>query len=332
MISVLKLNNPTIIFVLSIVLLLLVRIVLIYEPIDVVVWQINAAPFSYLLYNAIPNLISNAFFNYTISAIIILFLAFSINSLLNQNKILGSSNYFAAWMFVVISSLHTSFILLSPPLIALLISFFLFKEIYNLKLDKVYLGSLFKVGMLLSISFLFYYSSAMLLILVFVGLFIFSKFSFRFILVFFIGMSIPFIYFVFYFFWIDELHREFIKTFSFFEISLISFTDLFKTQNWVIFPLFIFAIAGLYALLNKSQKVVKEIRQFNSLLVLFSALYFFAVIFQSNNSQVSFVPLLFPFVVYIVMQINTFKRKMIAELTHLSLLLQIVFNLIVALK
>jgi hypothetical protein len=330
MLSFLRLNNPTIIFVASILLLLGVRIASIQTPIDTSVWQLNAAPFAYLLYNAAPNLLSNIFFSYSISAFMVLLLAFSINTILNQYKILGQRDYFVAWIFVLISCMHTSFLVLNPMLISLFFIVILFKEIFNLKEDKVDFGKVFNIGFLTSLSFLFSYSNLLLIIMVFVASFMFSKISLRFFLVFFIGTLIPFIYFIFYFFWVDKLGTEFLKSFSFFKISFIQILDFFKTENLTITPIFVFATAGLFALLNKSQKVVKEIRQFSFLLILLSVIYFLAFIFQYNGSMQVVVPLLFPFSIFVALQINTFKRKMVAELAHLSLLLFVVFNVIVS--
>lgn len=330
MLPFLRLNNPTISFALSVLLLILVRIFLFNIPLTTEVWTINAAPLAVLAFKLFPDLLINKVFNFSASLLIVLFLAFKINSLINNDKILGETNYFFSWILVLLSCTHPAFLIVSPAMIALVFYVFLFQELYGLKEDKKSLTSLFNLGLFFSLSILIWYPGVVLIVLIFIGLFMFSSIMPRMLLALFIGVLIPFIYIVFYFFWLDGFPNEFTKAFSFFEISFI---DLNSFLNWpssgFIFIL-LMTFSGMISLLQYSQKVVKEIRQFISLLLIFTFLYFFVSLIQFDKYLIVFVPMIFPFAVCITMMINTIKRKLLAELAHLSLLLLVVLNLIFA--
>lgn len=330
MLPFLRLNNPTISFALSVLLLLLVRFFLFSVPVSVDIWTVNAAPLAVLLYNLMPGLLINQIFNFSFSFFIILYLAFKINSMLNNDKVMGETNYFVSWIIVVLSCLHPAFLFVSPALIALAIYVFLFKELYSLKEDKKSLAALFNIGLFFSLSILIWYPGIVFLPLIFIGLFMFSSFVPRMLLALIIGIIIPFIYIAFYYFWQDSFPSDFVKAFSYFRITFVDIRAFFSWPEANYIFVFLMSFSGMFSLLQHSQKVVKEIRQFISLLLIFAVLYFAVSLAQFDKFFMIYVPLIFPVAVCITMMINTIKRKILAELAHLSLLLLVVLNLIFA--
>jgi hypothetical protein len=327
MIHLFKSRNPTIAFILALLVIVLARLAFIGTEIDLSVWQNNQAPLTRFVYNLLgENWLGNKFFNFSLSGLVVLFLAFYVNQLLNESKILGESGYLTAWIFILLSHMHPLFVIFSPTLISLLIIVKVFKDMYLLRLEKKSLKIIFNIGVLYSISFLFWYPSVMIMILFPIGFFTFNFFNLRVFIVFLVAFLLPFIYMAFYYFWINNFPAGFVDVLSEFHPSIWKVQDFFSVKNFGVYFFVVYGLAGLVSVINQSQKVVKEVRQFAGLLLFYAVLYLMGLFYQQNNTWIILLPLLFPFSIYIYRFVNTIKRKIVAELAHLSLILSVLYN------
>jgi hypothetical protein len=329
MIPLLKSRNPLFSLIFSVVLIVGLRLWYATAEIDLSMWQAGQAPLARFLYNILgESLLSAKWFNYSLSGLVILFLGFYINQLLNTNKILGENNFFMSWIFVLLAHMHPSFIVFSPAMVSLFIIVWVFKDMYEIRHEKKSLGAIFNIGLLYSISFLFWYPSIMLMVLFPIGFFTFNFFNLRVLLVFLVAFIHPFLYMAFYYFWTDDFPSGLLEIFSQFHPALWKIDAFFDWRNAGIFIFLLMVVKGFFDVSNYSQKVLKEVRQFISLVFLYCVLYVMGLFYQHDNTWAILMPLLFPFSIYIYKFLNTIKRRIPAELAHVSLLLSVLFSFI----
>lgn len=295
-------------------------------PVDFEIWE-NSAPLAQNLYKFLgAELITNNFFDYISSSILILLQLLLIYDLLNKIKNLEKYSVLITWLYCWLLHVFPFWSKLSPPLIALTIIIFILHRIYS-AIDKSSNNFVFTASTLIGISFLIWYPSILLLGFFMIALFQYNVISIKRVFILILSFSIPIIWLVSYHFLIgQQVYLGF--QFSNFHLSNLKFHQFTWYQYVVQSGLLFLSILGLLEALNLSTKTAKMSRLFIQSLFSFLIFLLLGLLISSNDFTFSILPLLFPVALLLALFINIFKRQRIAELVHFTILLCVMVNFI----
>ena len=108
---------------------------------------------------------------YSVIAFLFLFIqAISINTLVNNQRLIQKTNYLAGMSYLLITSLFSDWYYLSSPLIVNTLLIWVLSKLSNLHNDNNPKSSLFNTGMIIGVATFFYFPSIAFLLLIMVGL------------------------------------------------------------------------------------------------------------------------------------------------------------------
>lgn len=272
------------------------------------------------------DLLSNHFFAFLISTLLISFQLVLVYRILSKIRNLEKYNLLLTWIYCWLIHLFPAWNSLSPALLASTILLFVFYRIYTL-VDIQKNNFLFNVSSLLGVSFLLWYPTILLLPFIAILLFQYNAINFKKISILILSFSIPIIWFCLYYLFQGKGEQLFYK-FSTFHVSALHYESIDSIQLIPIVLILLYAIIGFLEAWSLSNKTAKMSRLFiNSLFVLvfFLSLGF---ILSIDDILYSFLFLAFPMSLFIVLFINNFKQERHAEIAHIILLLAIMFNFV----
>lgn len=322
MIRLINQNNPLFFLLFSLTIIVSSRLYYLEANIDIQIWQLNAPPLSAFLFKIFEtNIIQIKWVNLTLSGLIILGNALYINSIIVKHKIFPQNNFLVAWLYVLFMHLFPEWIILSPVLLVSIFYTYLFSNIFLLKDDKNFTGRMVNLGLAYGLSILIWYPSIILLPFLLAGFFTFSAGRIKYLLAFFIAVTIPF-YYLFFVLYIKNaaVLNDFKLLFSSFHFNYFDIEIDFKFLV-ILMILVLLAVVGAIAVNIYKNTVIKEIRQGINFIFLITLILTLGLFFQNVNLKVILIPLVFPLSIYIAVFINTIKRKFIAEVVHLALFL-----------
>lgn len=141
----------------------------------------------------------------SLAFLLLIFQAFYFNAILAHNLMIGRVSTVAAFMYVIMFSLHPALTVLQPLMVAMplvLVSFKLLLEAYDTPSNEL---KLFNISLLISLSGLIFFPLSLLIIWVFLALFVFRISNLREWLVPFIGFITPYVYLFSVYFFQDRL-------------------------------------------------------------------------------------------------------------------------------
>lgn len=327
MIRLVNQNNPLFFLFFALIIIIPSRFYYLYTSIDFEIWQLNAAPLTAFLFKMLKaKIIYIPWVNLTLSGLLILLNALYINSVIVKHKIFPQNNFLVAWLYVLFMHLFPEWIILSPVLLASILYTYLFSNIYLLKDDKNFTSRMVNLGLIFGLVTLIWYPSVVLIPFLLAGFFTFNTNRIKYLLAFFIAASIPFYYLFFVLFMKENaVIPQFKLLFSTFQFNYFGIVLDLK-YLMIITVVILFALMGFIAVNIYKNTVIKEVRQFINFIFLFSFLLVVGLLFQNVNFKVVLIPLVFPLSIYIAVLINTIKRKLIAEVLHLALILLLVIS------
>ncbi len=264
-----------------------------------------------------------------IALILIIGEALLLNYIVNENEVLTKQSFLPALFYIIFMSNNNYVLVLYPLIFANLFLLFAINKLLNSYRKDNAFSQAFDAGLLISIATLFYFPYAVLFPLLGVGLIIMRPFNWREWLISFIGVLVPYIFVITFYFWNDLLDYffynkvlysflsppsqfDFPKSFYFMIIVstlilLVSFGKLFsgqtggsqKSKKSIVLLIWIFVFAGISAL------IAREIPA-----KYFSALAIPAAVFSAN---------------YFL----NIKKQWLGEVLFLLLIGSIIYNLIV---
>lgn len=162
----------------------------------------HAAP----LYQFFISLVEGYSFLITlISFILILCEAILINYMVWKNGIIDTTTYLPALVYIVLMSLQPEMFSLHPIIISNLFMLLAVHMLMQTYRKETAYSDTFNAGFFISLSILFYIPSIVFIFLLWIGLIILRPFVWREWVISFIGIILPWIYLVFYYFWNDRL-------------------------------------------------------------------------------------------------------------------------------
>jgi len=131
--------------------------------------------------------------------------AFFINHLCNKHNILSKKTYFPALLYVILMSCSNLFITLHPLLLAnLFVLLSLDRIISSYHKDEAF-AHVFDAGFYIGIASLFYFPAVILFPMVWVGLIVIRTFVWREWIISFLGLMLPYLFILTYYFWFDKV-------------------------------------------------------------------------------------------------------------------------------
>lgn len=235
MIKIFKFSYP-----IQLVLIVLIALVLwakIFSEATLVFQKSNLSPF----YNFLADgLLHWKYVALIFSFLLLLFEALFLNSIMHNNLIVPKNTFLPAFIYVLTISCVVSSYTFHPVLIAnlfLIIALSYFYKVYDK--EEAY-SEVFTTAILISIASFFYFPSAFFLVFIWFGFFVYRIFSWREWFIFIIGLTIPYIFLVFFRFMLDFqpfLSQDYA---TFFTNQLTASTQLISFKN--IFYLYLILI------------------------------------------------------------------------------------------
>jgi hypothetical protein len=287
----------------------------------------NGAPLAQLIYElSVETWLRSKILTIVISGLFIGFQILLVYRITSLIKPLDKYSFLVAWIYLLTSYFFPEWSNLTPALLAqtlLLVILYNFYKLNDLQKD----GFMFTLSTLLSIAFLFWYPSILLLPFMFVLLFQYNALSLRKISITLLSFSIPVIWCVVYFYFTGQT-TVLINQWTSLHIYPPHMDALHHLQ-WIPIGIVLAYIGfGMIEAWTLTNKTSKNARLFIS--SMFSLVFFLGLAFTLNSHQIiySFQALLYPGALFIVLFINNFKRQRISEIAHIILLLSVLFNFV----
>jgi hypothetical protein len=180
-----------------------------------------------------------------IALFIIIIEGFLLNYIINENEALTKKTNLPALFYIVFSSNNSSMLELHPLLLANLFLLFALSKILNSYRKDIAFSQVFDAGLLISIASLFYFPCVVFFPMIGVALLIFRPFLWREWIISFIGVLVPYIFVVAYYFWNGTLDYLF--------YDKMLYPVIFKTATGDDFPgsfYFLMSVGWLIVLLS----------------------------------------------------------------------------------
>lgn len=324
MVSIFRSYHPAVLFLLLLYLVLL-RMFLFAEP---VVFRIpeNTNLLSELTYKGLLAFIGDRnFIFHVISALLVFFQALYFNYLINYYKIMSKSSYLPAFSFLLVSSLFSEFTLLTSALIANTFLLFALAKVFAWYKKEKVTAAVFDTAFLISIASLFFFPYILFFLFVIVSLAILRPFSLRNYLIAMVGLLIPYYFIGVYFFWVGEL-PQFIDSLV---ISELRFNTkvIERSTRMLVLGIPVIGVITWTALFIQSNlfRMVVQVRNYLIVFVSFFMVGILTLLVQFKGELYHFVWLTIPAGLAFAFFFTELKRRWVAEIVHLFLVLAILF-------
>lgn len=321
MLSFFKSNNPAVV-VFYIFYLALFRVVFFFStPETDFVFQHNE-PLSHWLFGFLKNSTTNfALVSLLLGAVLSSVQALLINNIVNENKMLSKKNYLAGAVFIVFASFFKESLLLSPASIALTFLMLCTARIFSLiKKEKLY-GDIFDTGFLVAVATLFYFPCIVFIVFAYIGLATVRPFVLREWVGVLLGFFTPFFLLFTYFFWNDRTTEMFIAIANIHAQGWLTGLSLTTANKVLIGSMALFTITSLVFLPSALYSSLIQVRKFSNTLILFIFLAAIASLLQQTIHLSHFILFSLPLGIILSMVLMQIKRKGVAEVIHLILIL-----------
>lgn len=255
---------------------------------------------------------------------LVLLQAFFLNAIVNRYKLLGSTQYTVAMLYLLIASALPEFLVLSPALIANTFLLIALSEIFKWYRAHQAAPQLFNVGFWLSVGSLCYFPVVSYYLLAIVALISLRNFKLQEWLILSIGFLVPYFWMGTYAFWVDAWPALF--------NNYLGDNVVWLDWHWsqiphLPFKTILLAGLSLWVVLSASQHFYKtSIQQQKNLNVFFWALFIGALglFYQRAVGMDFFIYLSIPLALFLALNLHKIRRRWIAEVIHLLLFLTII--------
>jgi hypothetical protein len=267
----------------------------------------------------------------TIVAILLIIVqGFLFNYIVNENEVLIKKSNLPGLFYIVFMSNNSAMLELHPIIFANLFLLFALSKILNSYRKDIAFSQVFDAGLLFSVATLFYFPCIIFLPLIGVALIIFRPFIWREWMISFLGVLVPYVFVIAYYFWNGT------QDYLFYDKML--YPIIFKTTKVQDYPgsfYFLLFIGWFIVLLSfgslfkglegGSQKTKKAL----ILMIWFFAFSLLSVFLAPQSSTKYFSLLTIPLAVICSNYYLRLKKELLGELLFLTFLVAIFINLIV---
>jgi len=266
----------------------------------------------------------------TLTSFILIFCeAMLIYHIIEKNEITETKSYLPSLVYIVLMSLQSEMLSLHPIVISNLFMLFALHKLMQTYRKETAYSEAFDTGFFISLAVLFYIPSVVFIILLWIGLLIIRPFIWREWVISFIGLVLPWIFLVFYYFWnnkidaleYDALYYTIITPRKSFNLLVFSYSEYLQITLLVVAAFF---SSGRFLIdLNKSTVQSRS----NLLLLLYFFILSFVSIFIAPSYSISYLSFLaIPFSVFFSNYLLNTKKEWIAEVLFLLLIISVFIN------
>ena len=264
-----------------------------------------------------------------LSFILILCEALLINYMVEKNEIIDTTTYLPALVYIVLMSLQPEMFSLHPIVIAnLFMLLALYKLMQTYRKETAY-AEAFDTGFFISLAVLFYIPSIVFVLLLWIGLIVIRPFIWREWAISLLGLLLPWIYLVFYYFWNDKLD---VLQYDAIYYTLIAPSKSFDGRS-ISLPEYGQISILLLAAFFSAGRFLRDLRKStvrsrsNLLLILYFFVFSFISIFIAPEYSIPYLSFLsIPFSVFFSAYLLFSKREWLAEALFLLLIISVFVN------
>ena len=176
MISIFKTFNPVNVLWLALLVIMLRTGFLLERQPTGTGW--SAGIFDSFLQSSVQNIFS-PFFNLLIAGLMVLGQALLVNYLVNHYNLLGKPTFLPALMYVVLSGLFAPFVFISAPLLCNFLVLWMLFKLFTFYKSPDAKSTAYDLGMIVAIGSMIYLPFVYLVLVIWVGLFLFRPFNWR---------------------------------------------------------------------------------------------------------------------------------------------------------
>lgn len=253
--------------------------------------------------------------------------AIHINYVVNKHEVLYKPSWLPALMYIFIAGLFPPFLWIHPILFVNSLLIFVFDKIFSLYKNPAPLSISFDGAFLLSLTALFYLPAVFLFLFYILCVLILRPFSWRLWIVSFLGLTLPFFFAFFYYFWNDELMSFYEKVFVSGIKRQIDLTHLFNVKY--ILSVVIVGLLFILSLLKLQTNYFKNVtkaRLIQQLLVLLIPIGIISVLFSRDDSLYRYCIIVLPISIYLAYYFLSGKKGWVMEVMFLLLCASWIYN------
>lgn len=321
MLSFFKSNNPAVV-IFYIIYLVLFRLIFFFTPPEAeFVFQYHE-PLSNALFGFLKiNSLNFGIMSFSLGGVLCFMQALFINNIVNENKMLPKKNYLAGAVFIIFVSFFKESLLLSPASIALTFLILCTARIFALIRKEKSYGDIFDIGFLAAVATLFYFPCIIFVLFAYIGLATVRPFKLREWIGVLVGFIVPFFLTFTFYFWNDRTTEMFLSMANIHVEGWLLGIGLTAADKISIITMAVCTAASLVLLPSALYSSLIQVRKFSNTLILFIVLASAAMLLQQSIRLSHFVLFSLPLGIIVAMILMHIKRKWIAEVIHLILLL-----------
>lgn len=260
------------------------------------------------------------------SAILILGEALLIYHIIEKNEITGTKSYLPSLVYIILMSLQPEMLSLHPIVIANLFMLLALHKLMQTYRKETAYSEAFDTGFFISLAALCYIPSLIFILLLWIGLIIIRPFIWREWVISLIGLILPWIFLIMYYFWnsklnvlrYDAIYYTLMTTQKSFDALVFSFSEYLQIALLLVAAFF---SSGRF--LNDLNKSTVQSRS-NLLLLLYFFIFAFISIFIAPSYSISYLSFLsIPFSVFFSNFLLFAKKEWIAEILFLLLIISV---------
>ncbi|MCO6501185.1 MAG: hypothetical protein J5I47_12525 [Vicingus serpentipes] len=253
--------------------------------------------------------------------------AIYLNYIVNRYKLIKTSSYIVALLFVLLNSASTIFLVFNPIFIVntfLLVVLHQLFDAYNK--EKVFSLS-FNTGFLIAIATLIYYPVIVVFPLIWFALIYLKTPVWREFVISLFGFTLPILFYASYCFFNNELQNAFSDVLSIHKLfsNRISSSSSHGKMAYFIALIFVGLLAGVNLLGYLNRSVVK-IKKLIIVVLVMTLLLILSLLINEYDYMVVYLMMTIPLAIIIANYFTEIKKQWLAELLFLSLLMAIVWG------
>jgi len=252
---------------------------------------------------------------------------FHLNYIIGKHEVLYRNSYLPALLFTIFSVMLPQFMSFHPVLLVNSILIFIFDKLFKIYKNPSPLPMVFDACFLIGVATLIYLPSISLILLFAASVLLLKTFSWRDWPIGFIGLCLPFLFVVLYYFWIDgidELKTKFFLN----DISRLIDTGGFTLQGYRI-TLGVISVLTLLTLFRISQNFYKNttrIRNFQQVIFIFLVVALLSLVVTGSSAIYRFSILTIPLSTMVSYYFLAGKKAWVNEVLFWILIATVVIN------
>lgn len=262
--------------------------------------------------------------NISIAVVVVFLQAMLFNQIINKHNILGKSTFLPAASYIIVCSVFTPFLSLTPPLLCNFFLLYIFNKILLEYKNSNSVAAMFDLGLVTALGTLFYFPFVGFLMLLWIALLLFKPFYWREWVSVMVGfLTLMFILGVYYY-WNNKL-LDFVEIWKPLSTKLPIYINIEVLDYIVLFPIVICVLMSMYFLNQNFFKSYVLVRKSFQLAVFILLLALFTFYLKSDFRINHFLLCAIPVALSVSYYFINAKKKLIFESLFLLMIGAIIY-------